>query len=169
MKRSTSLVLIGWLCFGLGGCTVFQGDAGDDVSHTEALTGTRWTLERIERADGSVNEPAQNEDFQYFVRFAENDSLTAQDACNGCGGTYETGAERSISIRPICTEMACGDDVPYADLLARATDATLPGLLASTPTPLAAAPRSVAMASPDVAGMESSDCATASNVVIHRV
>ena len=80
---------------------------GDDPS----LTDTRWHLEAIENTSGEVIlDP--DPDHTYRFRFHSDSTVTARNACNDCGGWYETRGEE-LTIAVLCNEAACGTPVPY--------------------------------------------------------
>jgi len=92
------------------GCGLFLGDDSDGPSD-QPLTGVVWELKAIENAGGEVifrPEPEQT----YRITYDESGSLTAQAACNVCGGQYEVSGS-SISIAASCTEIGCGFPWPY--------------------------------------------------------
>jgi hypothetical protein len=95
-----------------GVCLVLLvGSACDNGGDVPLLTGT-WDLEAIEDVSGNVI-LVPDAGWQYWVRLHEDGVAEAGNACNDCGGRYELSAARSITVDVGCTEMACGDPVPF--------------------------------------------------------
>lgn len=89
-----------------------------DSTSADTLTGTRWTLVRVE-APGRVIAPETSERNGYWVAFGDAGDVTARNACNDCSGTFTRAAasdgsgDRGLSIDVHCQEMACGPGQPF--------------------------------------------------------
>ena len=79
-------------------CGCGMTNAGNEVELEE----TTWHLEAIEFVEGNVISTPTIAGIYWFESSAVV-SVTGQDECNSCEGTYELGSERSISFRFFCT------------------------------------------------------------------
>jgi heat shock protein HslJ len=72
------------------------------------LVGIKWLLESIRYSDQNILQIERT----FSILFNEDKSLEMEVDCNSCAGTYELGANRSISFidHRSCTEVDCGPD-----------------------------------------------------------
>jgi len=83
----------------------------DNSSSDIPLTNTQWTLFKYSDLAGSIIiEPEENED--YWIKFNDDNSIEAIDACNSCFGTFEVTENDTIKLYGLnCTEAGCIGDL----------------------------------------------------------
>ncbi|MBN1408448.1 MAG: META domain-containing protein, partial [Calditrichaceae bacterium] len=86
-------------------CSIFEPD-----NESKNLVGTTWKLIEIRNSDNHLIFKTGS-DWSYWIKFQEDGSALAKDACNDCSGNYTKDGE-NIDISLSCTESACSTPPP---------------------------------------------------------
>ncbi|MBP1688066.1 MAG: hypothetical protein H6Q33_4209 [Deltaproteobacteria bacterium] len=118
------------LVLALGFLASFSACGNDDSTGPRPSTiptGVTWKLNCIgSPSNDTCYDP--NLDQPYTIRFEANGTVSGENACNTCGGTYFYVSATQVEIDWTCTEAACGTPPPwlgYGDAVGRTTSFAL--------------------------------------------